>query len=111
VVAGDQVAQQVFMPRHPSVYGNLLRDLIARHHVDCWLVNTGWTGGGSSAAVSRRRVTRIGMRRPVPTPPPVQPVLTSQQSTTSIAGSSTPAGPAAASAPAAACRSGSPAAC
>ena len=34
-----------FMPRHPSVYGNLLRDLIDRHHVDCWLVNTGWTGG------------------------------------------------------------------
>ena len=34
-----------FMPRHPSVYGNLLRDLIADHGVDCWLVNTGWTGG------------------------------------------------------------------
>jgi phosphoenolpyruvate carboxykinase (ATP) len=34
-----------FMPRHPSVYGNMLRDLIARHKVDCWLVNTGWTGG------------------------------------------------------------------
>ncbi len=34
-----------FMPRHPSEYGNLLRDLIARHKVDCWLVNTGWTGG------------------------------------------------------------------
>jgi phosphoenolpyruvate carboxykinase (ATP) len=34
-----------FMPRHPSEYGNLLRDLIARHRVDCWLVNTGWTGG------------------------------------------------------------------
>ena len=34
-----------FMPRHPSVYGNLLRDLIARHEVDCWMVNTGWTGG------------------------------------------------------------------
>ena len=34
-----------FMPRHPSIYGNLLRDLIARHKVDCWLVNTGWTGG------------------------------------------------------------------
>jgi phosphoenolpyruvate carboxykinase (ATP) len=34
-----------FMPRHPSVYGNLLRDLIAEHDVDCWLVNTGWTGG------------------------------------------------------------------
>ena len=34
-----------FMPRHPSVYGNLLRQLIAEHEVDCWLVNTGWTGG------------------------------------------------------------------
>ena len=34
-----------FMPRHPSVYGNLLRELIAEHKVDCWLVNTGWTGG------------------------------------------------------------------
>ncbi|WP_349361469.1 phosphoenolpyruvate carboxykinase [Stappia sp.] len=34
-----------FMPRHPSSYGNLLRTLIAAHNVDCWLVNTGWTGG------------------------------------------------------------------
>jgi len=34
-----------FMPRHPSEYGNLLRDLIAKHNVTCWLVNTGWTGG------------------------------------------------------------------
>ena len=34
-----------FMPRHPLEYGNLLRDLIAQHDVDCWLVNTGWTGG------------------------------------------------------------------
>lgn len=34
-----------FMPRHPSVYGNLLRKLIAEHNVDCWLMNTGWTGG------------------------------------------------------------------
>jgi phosphoenolpyruvate carboxykinase (ATP) len=33
------------MPRHPSVYGNMLRQLIAAHDVDCWLVNTGWTGG------------------------------------------------------------------
>jgi phosphoenolpyruvate carboxykinase (ATP) len=34
-----------FLPRHPSVYGNLLRELISAHEVDCWLVNTGWTGG------------------------------------------------------------------
>ena len=34
-----------FMPRHPSVYGNLLKERIARGGVKCWLVNTGWTGG------------------------------------------------------------------
>ena len=34
-----------FIPRDPSVYGNLLRDLIARHGVSCYLVNTVWTGG------------------------------------------------------------------
>jgi phosphoenolpyruvate carboxykinase (ATP) len=34
-----------FMPRHPSEYGNLLRQLIDQHDVDCWLVSTGWTGG------------------------------------------------------------------
>ncbi|MEQ8308536.1 MAG: phosphoenolpyruvate carboxykinase [Hoeflea sp.] len=34
-----------FMPRHPSEYGALLRRLINDHNVNCWLVNTGWTGG------------------------------------------------------------------
>ena len=34
-----------FMPRHPSVYGNLLKERIAKGQVACWLVNTGWTGG------------------------------------------------------------------
>ena len=34
-----------FMPRHPSVYGNLLKERIAKGNVVCWLVNTGWTGG------------------------------------------------------------------
>lgn len=34
-----------FMVRHPSVYAQLLADKIARHRVNCWLVNTGWTGG------------------------------------------------------------------
>src|SRR3954452_7809724 len=34
-----------FMPRHPSVYGNLLKERIAKGGVDCWLLNTGWTGG------------------------------------------------------------------
>jgi phosphoenolpyruvate carboxykinase (ATP) len=34
-----------FMPRPPSVYGNLLKKRIADGGADCWLVNTGWTGG------------------------------------------------------------------
>jgi len=46
-----------FMPRHPSVYGNLLRDLIERHEVDCWLVNTGWTGG--KCGVGQRMPIRV----------------------------------------------------
>ena len=49
-----------FLPRHPSVYGNLLRDLIAKHHVDCWLVNTGWTGGKFGAG--RRMPIRVTRR-------------------------------------------------
>jgi phosphoenolpyruvate carboxykinase (ATP) len=34
-----------FLPRPPGEYGNLLREYIAKHKVDCWLVNSGWTGG------------------------------------------------------------------
>lgn len=46
-----------FMPRHPSVYGNLLKKLIAKHNVTCWLVNTGWTGGAYG----------VGSRMPIKT--------------------------------------------
>ncbi len=34
-----------FMPRHPSIYGNLLKERINKGGVRCWLVNTGWSGG------------------------------------------------------------------
>ena len=34
-----------FLPRHPSVYANLLQEYIKKHKVDVWLVNSGWTGG------------------------------------------------------------------
>jgi phosphoenolpyruvate carboxykinase (ATP) len=34
-----------FLPRRPEVYGRMFADLIARHGVTCWLVNTGWSGG------------------------------------------------------------------
>ena len=34
-----------FMPRRPTVYGDLLRERVAKHDARCWLVSTGWTGG------------------------------------------------------------------
>jgi phosphoenolpyruvate carboxykinase (ATP) len=33
------------MSLHPSVYGNLLMQKMQEHAADCWLINTGWTGG------------------------------------------------------------------
>jgi len=34
-----------FMVHHPTVYAKLLGELIEKHQVNCWLVNTGWSGG------------------------------------------------------------------
>ncbi|MBI4185113.1 MAG: phosphoenolpyruvate carboxykinase [Proteobacteria bacterium] len=34
-----------FMPRHPTVYAEMLGKMIAHHGTRCWLVNTGWSGG------------------------------------------------------------------
>jgi phosphoenolpyruvate carboxykinase (ATP) len=34
-----------FMALHPTVYADLLGRKIQQHKVQCWLVNTGWTGG------------------------------------------------------------------
>jgi phosphoenolpyruvate carboxykinase (ATP) len=34
-----------FLPRHPTVYAKLMGECLAKHGVDCWLVNTGWSGG------------------------------------------------------------------
>jgi phosphoenolpyruvate carboxykinase (ATP) len=45
-----------FMPRHPSVYGNLLKARIASGGVDVWLVNTGWTGGGAGTGGTGTRM-------------------------------------------------------
>jgi phosphoenolpyruvate carboxykinase (ATP) len=33
------------MPRHPSVYAEMLGERMDRYNVPVWLVNTGWTGG------------------------------------------------------------------
>ncbi len=35
-----------FMPLHPVEYARMLGEKIERHGCRCWLVNTGWTGGG-----------------------------------------------------------------
>jgi len=35
-----------FMARHPSVYARMLGDKIRQGNVSCWLLNTGWSGGG-----------------------------------------------------------------
>ncbi len=34
-----------FMVHRPTVYAKMLGEKIAKHQVNCWLVNTGWSGG------------------------------------------------------------------
>ena len=34
-----------FLPRRPETYGRMLADLMAQYGAECWLVNTGWSGG------------------------------------------------------------------
>ncbi len=34
-----------FMPLSPQRYADMLKEKINKHNVNCWLVNTGWTGG------------------------------------------------------------------
>ncbi len=34
-----------FLPQPPAVYAELLGELLDKHGVQAWLVNTGWTGG------------------------------------------------------------------
>lgn len=48
-----------FMVRHPSVYAQMLARKIKDHKVNCWLVNTGWTGGPYGVGTRMRiQVTR-----------------------------------------------------
>ena len=50
-----------FMPRNPIEYGNLLKEKISKHNVDCWLVNTGWSGGvyGVGKRISIKNTRRL----------------------------------------------------
>ncbi len=45
-----------FIPLPPSRYAELLGEKLNKHRASCWLVNTGWTGGG--AGVGRRMSLR-----------------------------------------------------
>jgi phosphoenolpyruvate carboxykinase (ATP) len=48
-----------FMVHHPTTYARLLGRKIEEHDVDCWLVNTGWSGGpygvGQRMAIAHTR--------------------------------------------------------
>ncbi len=39
-----------FMPRHPSIYADLLSKKIRDNDAKCWLINTGWIAGGADAS-------------------------------------------------------------
>ena len=38
-----------FLPLAPRVYAEMLGRRLREHHAQCWLVNTGWSGGGFGA--------------------------------------------------------------
>src|SRR2546426_259482 len=69
-----------FLPLSANTYASLLGEKIAAHGVQCWLVNTGWTGGphgvGQRIRLGRARPpgapALAGQARPPPhTAPPV----------------------------------------
>ncbi|HEY8055683.1 MAG TPA: phosphoenolpyruvate carboxykinase (ATP) [Terriglobales bacterium] len=35
-----------FLPLPPMTYAKMLGELVVKHQAQCWLINTGWTGGG-----------------------------------------------------------------
>jgi phosphoenolpyruvate carboxykinase (ATP) len=57
-----------FMPLHPVKYAEMLGHKIKKHHVNVWMVNTGWTGGayGSGSRIQldyTRAMIRAAMNR------------------------------------------------
>src|SRR5256712_8835084 len=72
-----------FLPLHPSTYAALLGEKIARHGVQGWLVNTGWSGGpygvgqrmrlGLTRAMVRAALAGKLDRIPTVAPPGVRP--------------------------------------
>src|SRR2546430_17540798 len=70
-----------FLPLSANVYASLLGEQIATHGVQCWLVNTGWTGGpyGVGPRIRLRPPPPMGgaalARQLGPHPPPPPPAL------------------------------------
>ena len=54
-----------FMPLPPQQYADILRKKMVEHQTDCWLVNTGWSGGSYGVgdrmpiAVTRKIIDKI----------------------------------------------------
>ncbi len=50
-----------FMVHHPYEYAKMLKSRILKHGANCWLVNTGWTGGpfGVGKRISIRHTRRL----------------------------------------------------
>ena len=46
-----------FMPRRPTVYGEMLRERLSKHGGSCWLVNTGWSGGSVADGAERMKIS------------------------------------------------------
>jgi phosphoenolpyruvate carboxykinase (ATP) len=36
---------EAFLPLHPNVYAQMLAEKMEKHKANCWLINTGWSGG------------------------------------------------------------------
>ncbi len=45
-----------FMPLHPTVYAKMLGERMSRHGSECWLVNSGWSGGANGEG-SRMKIS------------------------------------------------------
>eukprot|EP01037_Dinobryon_pediforme_P012778 gene12778-12876_t len=50
-----------FLPRRAELYGRMLSDMIVKFGADCWLVNTGWSGGayGTGSRMSIRHTRAL----------------------------------------------------
>jgi phosphoenolpyruvate carboxykinase (ATP) len=51
---------EAFLSLHPSVYAKMLAEKLVKHQANCWLINTGWSGG--KFGVGKRMSLKITRR-------------------------------------------------